>query len=268
MALKAHRQGHDTTSFLQLLSSRQSNLCCPGFAEHRISSAQIRSGSLLTRDQRIFMLTASQKFPVPCRAYIYICFHFPYLTLRSMLRHGLHIPPSADIATHENKQGILCCSYCPFEFRIDFKSYGNSGTAMFVTRWMDLGSGRDVHDPKWRNRLVPEVDLDWQKAMYPGGSICAWRNRLVPGAELDGRKVAYPRGSICAAFEQTAHDEFRCDALLTGQKMGRLQRKGPWLWPSDDEIRLGEDVEPEYDVVNGRFVDLAGGDESSSLFSA
>ncbi|PVH71882.1 hypothetical protein DL98DRAFT_353100, partial [Cadophora sp. DSE1049] len=50
-------------------------------------------------------------------------------------------------------QGLICCDHCYTEFRVDFKSYGKAGNAMFLTRWMDLGEGRDFNDHKFRSRL-------------------------------------------------------------------------------------------------------------------
>lgn len=225
MAMKVYRQGHDTTKFLDLLSFRGPNIRYRGFTEQIIASARIVGGSLFIREQRVFMTPASQKYPLPGRESFYICYQYPYLHLQSLLRMGIQFPRSKDVEAHENKQGILCCEYCYTEFRIDFKSYGRAGNAMFITRWMDLGEGRDLNDPKWRNRLVVEE-------------------------ELFLRTIKHPRRSISAAFEQ--EHEFRFDSLLTGHELMTLRGMGYWLWPNNDVIWPHDNIKPEWEVINGR----------------
>lgn len=85
--------------------------------------------------------------------------------------------------------------------------------------------------------------------MIPSG-----KKKLAPEEILYWIKVSYPRGSIAAAFEQTP--EFRFDSFLTGQETRHLYKKGYWLSPNNDEIRPDDDIEPEYEVVDGRFVEL------------
>ena len=44
---------------------------------------------------------------------------------------------------------------------------------MFVTRWMDIGEGRNVNDIKWRNRRKGMKELSWTKVVYERGSVSA-----------------------------------------------------------------------------------------------
>ena len=120
-----------------------------------------------------------------------------------MYKHGIQIPYADEIEGYENRQGILCCNYCYTEFRVDFKSYGKVGNAMFVTRWMDIGEGRDPSDHKFRSRLGRHRGKTWTQ-------------------------VTFRRGSICAAFEQKAESEFKFSSLLIQQNQKDLCTKGPW----------------------------------------
>jgi hypothetical protein len=71
------------------------------------------------------------------------------------------------------------CNHCATEFRIDFKTFEGYGSAMFVTKWQDLGDGEDE---KWQSQLV---GLDGRT------------NTLVP----------FEAGSICKAFEENRGEE-------------------------------------------------------------
>ena len=41
------------------------------------------------------------------------------------------------------------CQECHMDFVLDGLDFGDSGVALFVTRWVNLGAGRDMADPKW-----------------------------------------------------------------------------------------------------------------------
>jgi hypothetical protein len=225
MAMKAHRQGHDTTKLLGLLSYGKRNIVQIGFVEQPSAAVRIQDGSLLAREQRVFMVPSSQKTPIPWHPSINICLHIQFLTMRCLAMHGIRIPHADEIEGHENKQGIIYCEYCYSEFRVDFKSYGEAGNAMFVTKWIDIGEGRDISDHKWTSRF-----------------------RGVLGEART--KAAFQRGSICAAFEQK--DEFKFDSLLIQQDKKALCRKSR---PGPDKAEVSCDrVQRYYMVSRGRFL--------------
>lgn len=197
MAMKAHRQGEDTTALLRLLSCRKMDDCTLGFAELYKSEARIRHGSLLVREQKVYMIPASQKTPLPWNGAFGICCHIPLMEMSDLYWYGIRVPQADEIDGYKNKQGIIYCQHCYTEFRIDFKSYGKAGNALFVTQWMDLGQGRDANDFKRRIRL---------------------------NGTGRRKKVTYQRGSICTAFEQNA--EFAFDSPLTS-RMRRSCAGGP-----------------------------------------
>ncbi|TVY71491.1 hypothetical protein LSUE1_G008634 [Lachnellula suecica] len=228
MAMKAHRLRRDTTTLLTLLSS-QTNDAREGYVEQRSIKVRIQNDSLLMRDQRVFMIPRSQQFPLPWDARFDICAHYNLETVQSLYEHGVHIPHADEVEGYENSEGILYCVFCHTEFRVDFKSYGAAGNALFVTRWMDLGDGRHPKDPKYASRL--------KSRSYTPGSI-----------------VNYRRGSICATFEQIRDSsEFKIDSLLTQQNEKDLCTQSPSAWPKDIDLSRST-VNRRFKVEDGRFV--------------
>ncbi|TAQ88925.1 hypothetical protein B7494_g2783 [Chlorociboria aeruginascens] len=233
MAMKAHRQGHDTANFTNLLSNREENPFRVGFRELHSATARIQDGSLLVRNQTVFMIPSSKKLPLPWSIRIRICNHIRFGLPSQLYKDGIQIPHSDAIETYENKQGIIYCEHCHTEFRIDFKSYGEDGNAMFVTTWIDLGDGRDPDDFKWKSRV----------------------HYCVEGMK---EKSNSPRGSIYAAFEQKVDSDFKCDSLLTAQDEKYLRTKSRWSWPEDIELSHEERIRQYHYVREGRFIRVDG----------
>lgn len=224
MVMKTHRQGKDADALLHLMSYKKMNNYLLGFVELYTAEARIRHGSLLMRDQKVFMVPTSQKTPLPWYGSFGICRHIPLMGMPHLYWWGIRVPQAHEINEYENNQGIIYCQHCHTEFRIDFKSYGKIGNAVFVTRWMDLGQGREANDFKRRIRLN--------------------------GTE-QWKKVTYQRGSICAAFEQNA--KFTFDSLLTEQDKEDLCRKPYWTWPDYAKVS-GKGARIGYVVRNGRLI--------------
>jgi hypothetical protein len=99
---------------------------------------------------------------------------------------------------------------------------------MFVTKWMDLGEGRDLRDHEFRSRFSSVEETSWTK-------------------------VAFRRGSICASFGQKLEPTFKFDSLLSQQDEKDLCRQSPWPLPEGMEVSLIGD-EPLYVVKHGRFI--------------
>lgn len=230
MAMKSHRQGHDTANLMNHLSYGTTNFAHSGFVEQCSATARIQGGSLLMREQRVFMVPSSKKLPIPWLGGIDICTHIQFVTMLGLYKRGIQIPYSDEIQGYENRQGIIYCQHCYTEFRVDFKGYGRDGNAMFVTRWMDIGEGRNPSDLKWTSRL-------WY---HP---------------RIAAKRVMFWRGSICAAFEQRADSEFKFDSLLTTQNEKDLRKKSPWQWPENVEWSC-DGVRRYFMVSHGRFVPL------------
>ncbi|PYH35085.1 uncharacterized protein BO87DRAFT_434642 [Aspergillus neoniger CBS 115656] len=45
---------------------------------------------------------------------------------------------------------IMRCLHCGVEFQIVLRDCGEDGTAVAITKWLDLGAGTDIEDPKWK----------------------------------------------------------------------------------------------------------------------
>lgn len=226
MAMKTHRQGKDTTALLRLLSYKKMNNYLMGFVELYTAEARIRHDSLLMRDQKVFMVPTSQKTPLPWYGSFGICRHIPLMGMPHLYWWGIQDPQAHEIDEYENKQGIIYCPHCHTEFRIDFKSYGKAGNAVFITRWIDFGQGLDANDLKRRIRVD---GFEWRT------------------------KVASERGSIYASFEHDA--EFTFDSVLTEQDEKDLCRKPYWTWPDHAKVS-GDGARIGYVVRNGRLVPI------------
>lgn len=232
MAMKAYRQSHQTTQLLKLLGCGNHKLVKQGFVECRTAEARIQDGSLLLREQRVFLVPSSAEIPLPWCGGMVICPHIHFLTMPSLHKYGIQVPRASQIEKFENRQGLICCNHCHTEFRIDFKSYGKAGNAMFLTRWMDIGEGRNFNDYKFTKRLGSINEISWSE-------------------------VAFRRGSICGSFEQQSSQAFKFDSLLSHQDEKNLCEKNPWPWPEGFEVTF-VGVKQYYMVKNGRFVFLPG----------
>lgn len=210
MAMKLHRQGLDCSKLLSLLSYKTETHFQDGYVEQCTALTQIVAGSLFIREQRIFMIPPTQPIPIPWDLHFVICPHFPFISIRTFDRYGDIIQTAHwdEPKDNQNGEGIIQCKYCLTEFRIDFKSFGGHGNAMFVTRWQDLGDGRSPLDHKWQSHVGGHKRGDW-----------------LP--------VEFDRGSICAAFEQKEHFKFEFDSLLTLQNKKELFKKSPYQWPEN-----------------------------------
>lgn len=162
MAMKAHRQGDDTTEILSLLSHRELNYLW-GFVKLHTVEARIFDNSLFIREQKVYMIPPSQKTPTPWYGSIGVCRHIIIPEISQLYWYGIRVSRGDEIYGYKNQQGLISCKKCHTEFRVDFKSYRGMGNAMFVTRWMDYGEGQG-YDPV----------LSYQR-----GSICAAFERSV-----------------------------------------------------------------------------------------
>lgn len=199
MALKRHRQGFEHSEPLNLWPYPTSMKHSPyGFIEQSTSSAKIVNGSLLSREQTIYTIFDASPIPLPDMAIYPICPHYVFSGTGDFDNDycsPLLRDQWADPLDHKQWKGLISCAFCYTEFRIDFRAYGMSSTAVFVTVWKDFGQGVSLSDPKWQCHTTN----DWGELEHP---------RLM-------------RGSICAAYEGTNHGQ--CDDF----DFGALQV--PWL---------------------------------------
>jgi hypothetical protein len=198
--MKCYIQDLDYSKLLNLLSYKTCTSRRFGLVKQCSWRARIVGGSLLTREQTIFMLPPAQPIKIPLHWNAHICHHTRILPLSYFLRgkgildNGVLLEPK-EPRDHHNLVGMVRCNYCLTEFRIDLKQFKERGTAIFVTTWQDLGEGLSHLDPTWRR------DTIW-----------------------DEGPVAFELGSICAAFEQKEHFRFEFDGSLSKQDWKELFR--------------------------------------------
>lgn len=205
MAMKAYRQGQDTSSLLNLLSHKEI-VAKSGYAQLTTSEARICYDTLLVRDQIVFMLPSPRFTPASLSGTFGFCRHstLDMLDRESDLEWiGITVPDAGEIGQYQNKEGHKSCGWCLTELQIDFKSCGKDYNAMFVTRWMDVGKGCDEKDPKWRGRW----DHVWA------------------GSGWGPPSIVYKLGSLSALFEGTY--DFQFDSLLTKEDEIDLRAKCP-----------------------------------------
>lgn len=204
MAMKAYRQGQDTSSLLKLLSHKEI-VTKTGFAQLTTSEARIIDDTLLVRDQTVFMVPSPQFAPASLSGTFGYCRH-SILNMADRISDlewvGYTVPEAGEME-YVDKGGLTWCNRCHTQLKISFKSCGKDYNAMFVTRWMDVGKGRDENDPKWRSRWDnSRQDNDWGRS-----------------------NLVYELGSLSAMFEGTYNFQF--DSLLTKEDETELCAKCP-----------------------------------------
>lgn len=183
MTMKRHRQGLDPSSLLNFLSFTTITLFEKDYTEQYSTSIRIIADSLLFRQQQIFMIPSTQPCLLPKD--LKVCPHIRLCTRRT--------ESTLTSKVYRVGEGGMQCKYCMTEFRIDYRMYEDQGTAMFITKWMDLGQGRSPMDWQWQSH-ISEL---W-------GDLCS-------------RTARFELGSICARFEGKEFTEFKFDSLLTPQ---------------------------------------------------
>ena len=169
MAMKRYRQGRDYTRLLDLLSYHHTGSWRRGHVRHHTSLPRIINGSLLVRDQRIFL-------PFRWDESFYVCPHSRLVTPTTDNRFGKYLQDRMihwdERESHEAE--LIQCEYCLTEFRLDFKAFEGQGVAMVFTKWQDLGRGIFPWDFEWRSHIYdPDGSLEalWERVHFERGSI-------------------------------------------------------------------------------------------------
>lgn len=63
---------------------------------------------------------------------------------------------------------VLKCRYCNIDFQVQIKEVGNEGTALVITKWLDLGPGLTPMDTTWRVHLARDRDAEIGKSRKAG----------------------------------------------------------------------------------------------------
>ena len=202
MTMKRYRQGSEYSDLLDLLSLKTITYSRSGYVEQRTAAAKLIDGSLIVREQKTFMIPATQPIPFPWDANFAICPHISFFTIEHLNRYlrGIRVSDWKIQKGYLNGERVMRCRYCRSEYQIDFKQFGRHGNAMYVTKWLDLGQGPLEYNGR-NHRNVPE------------------------------RQIEFDSGSICDAFEGRGQLDFDSDAVLNSKDRKKLFRKSSFSWP-------------------------------------
>jgi hypothetical protein len=231
MAMKLHRSGRDTKGYLAQLAPVDTTI--RGIHNLYLFEARIVAHEFLVRIQHWLFIPGNKAVQVPKYAFG-VCHHLTTEDFQSAARRAnkltsilscriAHLNDKREQTSCERCSGLSRCDYCPTDFRVDFKSFAGRGTAIIVTKWMNLGAGRVSSDPKWRTHLRNIDDSMVLKEMFcsdPARRLSAVRRFI---SESDG-PFEFETGSICAAFEQKA--DFTFDSLVTSKDISKLLAGG------------------------------------------
>jgi hypothetical protein len=215
MAMKRYRLGVDCNYHLNLLALKISRLGIGRVPCQCMAEARIITGSLFLRVQQVVLLPSSRALKTIASCHITICPHLGIVSQDGKVR-----PPENAECTiahpHNLKQcvrrsGLKQCNYCTTEYQVDLQECGQPGVAVIITKWLDLGEGRTVLDPKWWSRL---------SAGYTRHRIFAGADGIYKRRTIDRLPVSFEPGSIHTSFEQDEHLAF--DSLLTQDRANDL----------------------------------------------
>jgi hypothetical protein len=190
MTMKLHRLGLDFQTYLRSLA-RVENNCTRRIRDFRTFEARVVSNEMIIRSQHWLFLAPGPPgqgvklgpgvFPCP-----EVCAHLncgPYYPDDNILAAFLkcrisHLNKNEDPCTY--CRGLKQCWYCPTEYQIDVKVFDGRGPALVVTKWMDLGAGREPSDPKWRSHLL---DKNYRPVLVPVPFFIGTISRAFEGRE-------------------------------------------------------------------------------------
>ncbi|KAH7321858.1 hypothetical protein BKA65DRAFT_482293 [Rhexocercosporidium sp. MPI-PUGE-AT-0058] len=208
MAMKLNQQGRDVSRILGFLSSKSRRYLRDGYVEQYSSLARVVDNRLLLRDQRVRKVPTSQRDCLPRDVTFWVCPHFWVYSkdkLDKLDRWGsqLEKPDPFGPEVCHSGPGLMRCLFCYTDFRIDFKSFGDSGNAVCLTTWKDLGSSRPLLNEKWQSHISNPIARD---------------------------RVEFERGTICSAFECEDFRLFKFDKVLSHKDWMKLLNRNPYSW--------------------------------------
>jgi len=129
MTMKRYRQGSEYSDLLDLLSLETTTHSRIGYVEQRTAAAKLIDGSLIVREQKIFMIPATQPIPFPWDASFVICPHITFFTIEDLNRYlrDIRVSDWKIQKGYLNRERIMRCRYCRSEYQIDFKQFGRRG---------------------------------------------------------------------------------------------------------------------------------------------
>jgi len=158
MAMKQHRLGLDHEIWLECLC-RQSTTSTirQKFPSEFKADARIVDSSLLLRTQRFILIPLGLAIGNLDRCAFEIC---PHIRLRAYGAEANFPETASCTMEHQHglqrcvrKSGIVPCIACPTEYEVSLEECGGFGSAAIITKWVDLGEGQTILDPRWLSHL-------------------------------------------------------------------------------------------------------------------
>jgi hypothetical protein len=158
MAMKKHPLGLDHEVWLKCLCRQSTTgMIMQKFASEFKADARIVDSCLLFRSELVTLIPPGLTIRNMDRCSIAICHHI------RLVAHGAeaNLPETAEcILNHQHalqrcvrKSGIVRCTACPTEYGLSIEECGKFGVAAIITKWMDLGEGQTILDPRWLSHL-------------------------------------------------------------------------------------------------------------------
>jgi hypothetical protein len=164
--MKLHRYGLDCSEQLSLLTGYSSRPTF-GYVYQWESAPRIVNGHFLLRHQVWLYFPLGYEVKVPHMIYTDVCPHLEFreyfwtsLRLRSSnIKNKMDCRASYWDNEKLNSKCLTCsglfqCKICPTEFQIDVKEFLGKGVALVLTRWLDLGEGRTLSDPRYASHVL------------------------------------------------------------------------------------------------------------------
>jgi hypothetical protein len=176
LAMKLHRHGLDSSKLLSHFTG-SGTIRRITHIQHWKSQPRIVNGHYLLRHQTRLLLRAPPPYEIDFDIInLRVCpdWYSGYFYIAKMVRQHPNYRPEVDgpprlvrmlacrISHLDNAElnsscstcaGLIRCKNCPTEFQVDVKNVNEQGVALVITRWLDLGEGRDLQDERFRSHL-------------------------------------------------------------------------------------------------------------------
>jgi hypothetical protein len=216
ITMKHYRLALDYSSYLDLLAHETISLRSREYFPYQcMAQARIMAGSLFFRVQQVVMIPFDRNPRLLASCHITICPHVGNVS------RDYKAPENAKCTTgHQHNtrscirsSGLKQCEHCPTEYQIDLQECGQLGVAAVITKWLDLGEGFTLLDPKWWSHL---------SSTYTNHPVFTQADQIHKERLQDRLPVHFKPGSIHASFEGSSPLAF--NPLLTSERIDELSK--------------------------------------------
>jgi hypothetical protein len=191
-----------------------------GFTTLISVEARVASDKLLMRSQQWFLVPTEQRDELFTGGVVdHLCGHLPSQSsfVQRLVRRRLDHPNCSDSFCSPTLQ----CQICHMDFTVDAFDFGAKGTAIAVTRYINLGSGLAPKDLNWQCQLIPKP-YHYAQPLQPS-----------------------PKGSIRAAFESQSGQPYAALTADNSVKLFSTRKRKPktigadglvWRWHSPGSL--------------------------------